>query len=555
MSANKDEEVFFEGIAGSLMSPAKPNEVPRAVIILHGQAGHRNYVYQRLLANKLADTGFYSLRIDFRGCGYSDPIDNPEQGRTLKHDCEDIARCCRFLKSKKLESYAIVGHSRGGVAALLYARFYDNSILYVANISGRYRGSLIRDKMDQMAPEWRSGHYYEDIPRYGKNVRTRQVSNEIESIARTDMSCVIDLPVGADVLTMQGSRDTVVPIADSHLYANALEYRHTLCMIEDADHNFLDSNEERVAQKGRNHFREEVSDYITHWISDQAASARFQFRCNGRTGFPMWKHVDGVNNMRDFGGMQSRTYGSTMRYGYLFRSAGLHEITDEGKNVLLRLGIKQIFDLRSDPELANHADPEIPGITISHTPIFKAEDYSPERLAERIQYYKSDVTGFMVAYRSILLSGIPTFRTIFSHIRDHPDQPFIVHCTAGKDRTGVTCALILMLMDIHPELIAREYELTTIGLKEYHEKIMSQMALLPNFKNDPRGTRNLMSSKYETMVKFLGFFRAEYESVDSFLTKMCGFSDADIRRMRRNLLAEDAHAPMLEEKPAISSSL
>lgn len=99
----------------------------RMVLILHGQMGHRDYCYQKLLAHRLAAyRGMYSLRIDFRGCGSLDDYADPKIGRVVESDLEDITRSMEFITNKALNPLgidfvplAIIAHSRGAVVMYL----------------------------------------------------------------------------------------------------------------------------------------------------------------------------------------------------------------------------------------------------------------------------------------------------------------------------------------------------------------------------------------------------------------------------------------------------
>ena len=60
----------------------------------------------------------------------------------------------------------------------------------------------------------------------------------------------------------------------------------------------------------------------------------------------------------------------------------------------------------------------------------------------------------------------PSYRKILLHVRDRPDEPLAVHCTAGKDRTGVLVALVMKIAGVEDGVVAREYALTEVGLME-----------------------------------------------------------------------------------------
>lgn len=73
--------------------------------------------------------------------------------------------------------------------------------------------------------------------------------------------------------------------------------------------------------------------------------------------------------------------------------------------------------------------------------------------------------GFTKAYSDILERGAEdAYPKILRHIANEPEKPLIIHCSAGKDRTGVICALLLSLCGVDDETVAKEYELTEKGL-------------------------------------------------------------------------------------------
>lgn len=110
-------------------------------------------------------------------------------------------------------------------------------------------------------------------------------------------------------------------------------------------------------------------------------------------------------------------------------------------------------------------------------PIFKDTDYSPEAIALRYKDYTSNdgTEGFQRAYADILEHGAGSYRTILLHLRDKPHEPCLVHCTAGKDRTGVIMALILQLVGVEDHLIAEEYALTEVGLAAWKDIIINHL--------------------------------------------------------------------------------
>ncbi|KAF8592198.1 hypothetical protein K439DRAFT_1643807 [Ramaria rubella] len=256
---------------------------------------------------------------------------------------------------------------------------------------------------------------------------------------------------------------------------------------------------------------------------------------------PPFVTIDGVFNVRSLGNYPSTTQvGQFTRPNFMFRAGEISAITATGKIQIEQLGIKKVFDLRSNTELDKFGTP-IPELNstaeVLHVPVFKTEDYSPEMIARRYKLYASGkIESFMVLYSQILDNGIMAFSTIFKHIRDHPDEAFLFHCTAGKDRTGVLAALILKLAGVDNEVIAEDYALTRVGREPQSAVIMARLAKEPIFAENKDAAFSMLSSRHETMTAFLDLLEEKYGGVERYLAERLEFRAEDITTIRRNIL-------------------
>ncbi|KAF5320811.1 hypothetical protein D9619_000687 [Psilocybe cf. subviscida] len=250
--------------------------------------------------------------------------------------------------------------------------------------------------------------------------------------------------------------------------------------------------------------------------------------------------LPGVINVRDLGHYTSVTDpGYTTRPGFIFRSAELSGITDEGKHKVKELGITKVFDLRSDTEIRkyNTPQPHIDGVEIIHTPVFKTEDYSPEMMAKRYQLYASGKTeAFIELYSQILDHGGPAFGDILRHIRDKPNEGCIFHCTAGKDRTGIIAAIILKLAGVPDEEISKDYALTRIGREPAREMIMARLSKEPLFASNNEAALNMFTCRHETMQAFLQHFDTHYGGAEEYIRRYIGFSDEELATVKKHIL-------------------
>lgn len=254
---------------------------------------------------------------------------------------------------------------------------------------------------------------------------------------------------------------------------------------------------------------------------------------------PPFVSVPGVVNIRDLGSYSTCYPGMITRPLSLFRSGEVSAITDEGKEKLRELGITTVFDLRSDTEIEKYETPcpTIEGVEIVRVPVFKLEDYSPEMMAKRFELYASGKTeAFMELYSQILDHGGPAFGTILRHIRDHPGQGFIFHCTAGKDRTGVLAALLLKLAGVDDDTIAEDYALTRVGREPARETVMARLSKIPLFAENSEAAVNMLTSRKEIMLAFLTLLDDRYRGVEEYLRKYAGLTDDDIATIRQSVL-------------------
>lgn len=216
---------------------------------------------------------------------------------------------------------------------------------------------------------------------------------------------------------------------------------------------------------------------------------------------PPFLTVDGVPNFRDIGGKacnfpkinpsEPTKPGTqvTIRSGYLYRCAQPTHITDDGRETMTStLGVRHIYDFRSFKELQlvkgryPESPLDIPGVQRHHVPIYMDEDYTPISLAKKYDLGgtvpdQQKGKGYIKAYTSIPHQAAKStaFRTIVQHIQHHPAQPLAVHCTAGKDRTGVFSALLLVLCGVSAEDIVTDYAYTTYGLGKWREHLIRRL--------------------------------------------------------------------------------
>ncbi|RPD71396.1 hypothetical protein L226DRAFT_468697 [Lentinus tigrinus ALCF2SS1-7] len=260
---------------------------------------------------------------------------------------------------------------------------------------------------------------------------------------------------------------------------------------------------------------------------------------------PPFVQVEGIFNIRDFGAgyptsgtAATATASGRVKPLHLFRSGEPTRITPLGIEQLRALGVKKIFDLRADIEIAKYktATPEIEGVEVVRASILE-ETLDPVGLAAKLQEFAEDeADAFIKLYTGILKECGSALEKVLVHLRDNPDAPCLVHCTAGKDRSGLFSAVILKLLGVADEDIAADYALTTIGLQPAFPLLAARFQKDNVFRNNWKGTLSLGSAKPETMCATLDVVAAEYGSMEGYVKRHTSLTDEDLARIRANLL-------------------
>jgi len=170
-------------------------------------------------------------------------------------------------------------------------------------------------------------------------------------------------------------------------------------------------------------------------------------------------NLSGASNFRDLGGYPGKD-GRIVRWRQIFRSNHLGRLTEADIELLRPLGLRSAFDFRGAEERATAmcglAEIAVHSLPIEPTVVAALR----ARLAEGVALSSADALEVMRdSYRNYVRYNTPSFRALFAHLlKDR--APLVIHCSAGKDRTGFACALILHALGVPDETIAEDYLLT-----------------------------------------------------------------------------------------------
>ena len=208
--------------------------------------------------------------------------------------------------------------------------------------------------------------------------------------------------------------------------------------------------------------------------------------------------LDHLYNCRDLGGYMCD--GGATAYHKLLRADSPSALTGEEWQILYDYGVRTVIDLRS-PNEVSHTPYEVPeGMELIRYPLQQLSDMMKEEAKEEytkeekenaaaVSFGKSLTTG----YERIMEEGPERIATVLNYIVEKLEKGAVLfHCTAGKDRTGITAALIYLICGVSDVDIIADYQVTeTYQIKNRVFDVM------------PTYLKPLLNSNAENMKKFL----------------------------------------------------
>ncbi|GAA3898670.1 tyrosine-protein phosphatase [Microbacterium invictum] len=231
--------------------------------------------------------------------------------------------------------------------------------------------------------------------------------------------------------------------------------------------------------------------------------------------------IAGALNFRDTGGLAAGA--ARTRSGVLFRSGNLTRVDAGGRESLRALGLRRIVDLREDAEIAleptrledlGHETVRIP-LFVGSAASFFEDDLSLSEMYRAL--IEGSSAGIVDVVRAVLA-----------------DQPVLVHCTVGKDRTGVTIALTLVAAGVDEDAVVADYARTEQLLPAWRNE--SVLTYLRRLHPHARHLEDLATrSPAPAMQGMLDELRTQYGAPVEFL-RANGLADEEIQELRRVLI-------------------
>jgi protein-tyrosine phosphatase len=242
-------------------------------------------------------------------------------------------------------------------------------------------------------------------------------------------------------------------------------------------------------------------------------------------------------NFRDIGGVPAAG-NKKVKSGLIFRSANPDRISRKDIEKLRKLNIRTIIDLRAPNELKRKF------VSIDHAEKLTLSLDFQLKTRERLKpvIYRKDAQPLIAdisndLYLEILDASIPVVGQIFEILAAPGGAPILIHCQAGKDRTGIVTAVILLALGVEKNLIIDDFMKSNEALLPFFKKLFLLRRII-SFGFFPY--RNLLFAvtvKKRNIESILSRIDTHYGGIDAFMRK-AGVTEPKLAEIKEKLLSD-----------------
>jgi protein-tyrosine phosphatase len=250
--------------------------------------------------------------------------------------------------------------------------------------------------------------------------------------------------------------------------------------------------------------------------------------------------LEGARNFRDLGGYRTSD-GHYVRWGLVYRSGYLVNLTRKDSEYLDSLGIRFVCDLRAEGERMRAPDhwagsaPEALWVPIGPN---RDGTLSPEELRKRVAVINAQTKESVPGY-DYAITNAAEYGKILHRIAVG-DLPAVTHCTSGKDRTGVFSAILLTALGVPRETVIQDYLLTTRYMLAPDSIEKTTLDLQRIFglaeRPDTDTVQAIMTTRPEMLEATFDSITTTYGSFANYLREGLKISDSDLATLRQRLL-------------------
>jgi protein-tyrosine phosphatase len=249
-----------------------------------------------------------------------------------------------------------------------------------------------------------------------------------------------------------------------------------------------------------------------------------------------------VYNFRDIGGLPTKD-GRITKRGMIYRSESLDNYTKADLETIKTIGIKTIIDLRTPWEKSKNDyhtfDKEsVNRVNIPIYPMPDKKDLDMKKHMTEMLKKKDSEPNFEVFmrenYQRMAFSHCEEIKTIFQILSERSNLPAIIHCTAGKDRTGWISYLLQSICDVEEDSISEDYLMSNRFLlsNQHLKRQRLKIALLSFGRYSLETFKPILEARLDYLNSVSGEIKKRYSTAEKYLSDCCTISTDTIAKIR-----------------------
>ena len=260
----------------------------------------------------------------------------------------------------------------------------------------------------------------------------------------------------------------------------------------------------------------------------------------------MERHIPlvGQPNFRDLGGYASAD-GRRIKWGVVYRSGELSQLSDDDVSRLGQLGIRTVVDLRSPEEVTARGEGRLPpGAQVLPTPITSSDMFAkliPMFLKGDFSKVPPDLLDQV--NRALVREFTGQYANLLRVLSDPANRPLVFHCTQGKDRAGFGAAMVLSALGVPWETVLEDYLLSNHFRKQENDKMLDMIRGFASSQGEGDGediafsrVEGLLYVKEQSLMAAHAEIIERHGDVEAFLTNGLGCSAEGLMQLRNELL-------------------
>ena len=258
--------------------------------------------------------------------------------------------------------------------------------------------------------------------------------------------------------------------------------------------------------------------------------------------------LEGIPNARQLGGYVN-IHGQKVKNNFLIRTGSLYKATDKDLEYLSKdIGIKLIFDFRSDHEIKSKPDKEVKGTEyikldllsrINNEAVKKIFMDKDENEKDEHPVIRMCRKPLLIEHMTNLYSKLvqdshahELYSIMFKRALASGGAPFLWHCAYGKDRTGIAALLILSALDVDMATIREDFLRTNIAYKKNIDMLV-KLAMEENFSKTQIWTvKSIVGVAEESFDSGVRIINEQYGGIQNYLRNQIGLTEYEIQQFR-----------------------